>query len=490
MQFLAPAVNHKLDSKGAIKHAIPVSARSSKGDLDMGFRPRAVQKKMYQVLAKHHNAVFVIHRRAGKTKGLLQWMIHCGLNINTQGRPHDSPPRLLYAAPTQKMAKRIAWNYLIEASKIIPGTHVLGGDQPILTLPNGAKIEVLGAHNPDNLRGTYVDVAVLDEYAYMNPDVVHNVLNPQLLDYKGRLVLCSTPAGRNDFWRQYDSYRKKPSASWGAYSCNINESGVFPPEQMEAEKEKYIAQGNIESWEREYMCNFDAPVAGSYWGKIIARLRAEEMITDVPFDPTRKVITCWDIGLRDDTAIWFMQATAGGRVKVIDHISESNISTLEWVKRINEKPYDYEVAVLPHDARKRSSDTLMSFVQHLNMANLRTFVLPKSSPQVRIEAARQVLQVCMFDAKKCEKGLDALSLYQRTFNAETQAFSKQPQHDWTSHSADAFGYGSEFMAVKLGMSNPEAIRATIGMEHSSREIDKMLEPKPDRLVAKIRGRRA
>ena len=48
--------------------------------------------------------------------------------------------------------------------------------------PNGARIQLYGADNPDSLRGIYLDGVVLDEYAQMSPHLWGEVIRPALAD--------------------------------------------------------------------------------------------------------------------------------------------------------------------------------------------------------------------------------------------------------------------------------------------------------------------
>lgn len=48
-----------------------------------------------------------------------------------------------------------------------------------------ARITLGGADNPDNLRGSYYDGVVFDEYGDMKPDAYSLVLRPALADRKG-----------------------------------------------------------------------------------------------------------------------------------------------------------------------------------------------------------------------------------------------------------------------------------------------------------------
>jgi hypothetical protein len=45
-----------------------------------------------------------------------------------------------------------------------------------------------------------------------------------------------------------------------------------------------------------------------------------------------------------------------------------------------------------------------------------------------------------FDAKKCARGVDALSLYRAEHDDKHAVLRPHPVHDWTSHAADAFRY--------------------------------------------------
>ena len=470
-----PAINTP-DIETAEAHLFGVSTTDRKrGTKDLGFRARGCQKQMYKLLERHHNCVFVCHRRMGKTRGLVMWLVRMGLNYTADelDKRRVNKPRFMYIAPNAKMAKRIVWPYLGEIAEQLPGCQVTGGDNPTITLPNGVLIEVIGAHNPDNLRGTYVDIVIFDEYAYINSEAYHSVIMPQLIDFNGRALFCSTPAGRNDFYRLFVSASKNPTMEWGAMKVSVHESGVIDPKRVEQYKQDYIAKDNMEAYEREFLCNFDAPVAGAIWGRIINRLRSEGAVTDVPHDPTRKVIAAWDLGLRDDTAIWFFQITSGGRVRVIDYMGGSGVTLSDWISRVNNKPYDYEVHVIPHDAKKRDHTTGVSFEDFLGRKGIRYHIIPKGSPQERIECGRMALQVCIFDQQRCEYGLDALSLYHRKYNPETQAFEKSPQHDWTSHAADAFGYGAQYLCIKLGLKEPSTKLSTRKITTAA-EIDRLL----------------
>ena len=57
-----------------------------------------------------------------------------------------------------------------------------------------------------------------------------------------------------------------------------------------------------------------------------------------------------------------------------------------------------------------------------------------------INAVRETLPRCWFDADKTESGLECLRQYRSEYDEKKLEFSDNPRHDWTSHAADAFRY--------------------------------------------------
>lgn len=86
--------------------------------------------------------------------------------------------------------------------KNAPGILIRESEKRI-ELPTGGVIEIHSTHYPDNLRGAGLDYVVLDEAAYMHPDVWAEVVRPMLLESQGGALFLSTPRGKNWFWHLY-----------------------------------------------------------------------------------------------------------------------------------------------------------------------------------------------------------------------------------------------------------------------------------------------
>ena len=104
---------------------------------------------------------------------------------------------------------------------------------------------------------------------------------------------------------------------------------------------------------------------------------------------------------------------------------------------VKSKPYVYEEHLLPHDGAARELGTGKTRQEQLQSLGLKTRVVTRQSVDDGINAVRMVLPKSWFDSKKCERGIDALSLYRAEFDEDKQTFGDRAVHDWTSHVADA-----------------------------------------------------
>jgi phage terminase large subunit len=159
----------------------------------------------------------------------------------------------------------------------------------------------------------------------------------------------------------------------------------------------------------------------------------------VPYDGSVLVNTAWDLGIGDDTAIWFWQKV-GREVHLIDYYANRGQALPHYLSVIASKPYAYGKHYAPHDAEGRELFTGKSIAEMALAAGLRMDILPRLDVETGINAARVLFPRCYFDADACAKGLESLMNYRRDFNKRLDEFKPQPVHDWASHGADAFRY--------------------------------------------------
>lgn len=374
-------------------------------------------------------AAIVAHRRAGKTVACINDLIKAAL-LNPRQHP---PPRYGYLAPTYTQAKDVAWSYLKFYTQNIPGIEARESDLQII-LPNGAIVRLYGADNYDRMRGLYFDGVVVDEPADIDPRAWPEVIRPALADYRGWAVFIGTPKGRNHF-HQLVVTGEKNLDDWLVLRLPVSKTKLL------AESELIDARRTMteEQYEQEFECSFDAAIVGTYYGKQMANAEKEKRITGVPYEPLSRVWTAWDLGIADATSIWWAQIV-GREVRIIDYYEASGVDLAHYVREIDSKSYLYAGHILPHDVEAKELGTGKSRKEVLEALGLNCTVAPNLRVEDGINAVRLMLPRCWFDAKRCERGIDAMKLYRSEYDAKLQTLRPRPVHDWTSHAADAFRY--------------------------------------------------
>jgi hypothetical protein len=389
----------------------------------MVYAPRVHQAEIHARLRRFN--VLVCHRRFGKTVLAVNQLIGSSL------RCKKPSPRFAYVAPLLKQAKAVAWDFLLHYSA--PFHTSLTTSELRVDLVNGARITLYGADNPDSLRGIYLDGVVLDEYADMQPRTWTEVVRPALADRKGWAIFIGTPKGQNGFFDLYE--QAKTTHDWYAGMFKMSDTRLM----SEGELASLRATMAPEEYAQEFECSFQAANIGSYYGKILQEAETTGRVMRVPWEPTVPVLTAWDLGMDDATAIWFVQQI-GREVRVIDYYEASGEGLTHYVNHLRTKPYVYGEHLLPHDANVKELGTGLSRVEVLQGLGLNATVVPQQRVEDGINAVRLLLPRCWFDGEKCARGLKALTQYRREWADKLGTWRARPRHDWASHAADAFRY--------------------------------------------------
>jgi len=339
--------------------------------------------------------------------------------------------RAAYIAPLFRQAEEIAWDYLKRYTATIPNIQY-NASKLRCDYPNGSRITLLGADNPDSLRGPYWDAVVFDEYAQTRPKVFPEIIRPALTDRKGWAIFIGTPQGHNHF---YDLWKDaQDNELWASKMYKSSQTNILDKEELRQARDEMTP----EQYEQEFECSFEAALIGAYYGSKIQDATVEGRITSVPYDPILPVHTAWDIGINDATAIWFFQMSPGGEIRNIDYEENNNFGLDYYIKLIKEKPYVYGYHLAPHDMRVREYISGRSRLDYAESLGLR-FEVVKNIPKVDgINAVRTIIPRCWFDEKKCDKGVQALKAYRKEYSDRLSTFRDSPLHDWASNGADAF----------------------------------------------------
>jgi len=253
------------------------------------------------------------------------------------------------------------------------------------------------------------------------------------------------------WWRE-PGYQIDPAgvvipSFYGEYFGRLKaEHGI---ELTDAQKAWYVkkAEQQQEDMKREFPSTpkeaFEASVEGAYYGKQIAEAEQQGRIASFEFDPTTEVHTVWDIGMGDDTAIWFFQI-GRKQIRIVDYYANSGEYAPHYAEILKEKArvrgFRYGRHWLPHDAKVREWGSERTRVESLVKLGVQPSLVPDHTVDDRINATRIVLAQCWFDEEYTTEGLKCLKAYRKEWNEKLGTWYERPRHDWASHGADAFGY--------------------------------------------------
>jgi hypothetical protein len=359
-----------------------------------------------------------------------------------------------HVMPTLKQAKLVAWNMLKDFSRPIPGIKVNNSELEV-TYPTGNIVRLMGADDPDSLRGPGLAGASLDEYSQIAPSTFGEVLSKALGDQLGYCIFSGTIKGKDQLYRLYHSAEK--NRQWYAVWQNIDESLVteegptLTALRRAMEDDRQLVKDGIMSqaeFDQEWYLSPEAAIKGAVYGKQMAEVKQAGRITRVPYDPALPVDTDWDLGIGDNMAIWFSQSLRSGEIHLIDYHEDSGQGISYYAnllhKREDEFGYAYGTHWAPHDIAVRELGTGKSRLEVARSHGIRFEMTPRLTGGIKgeveegIDQARLLLSRCWFNEERCDAGLEALRHYRWDWNTRLNEFKPAPVHDWASHGADAF----------------------------------------------------
>jgi phage terminase large subunit len=195
-------------------------------------------------------------------------------------------------------------------------------------------------------------------------------------------------------------------------------------------------------WEGGYV----SVVEGAYFAKHLTAAKAESRVGKVGPDPLMTMRAFVDIGgtgaKADNFVIWIAQFV-GREIRVLDHYEAQGQpidAHLAWMRSRGYEPGKAQFW-LPHDGDTQDKVRDVSYRSALESAGYAVEVIPnqgKGAASQRIEAVRRLFPVMWFNEATTQAGIDALGWYHEKKD-EARGIGLGPEHDWSSHSADAFG---------------------------------------------------
>lgn len=195
-------------------------------------------------------------------------------------------------------------------------------------------------------------------------------------------------------------------------------------------------------WDGQYA----TAVAGAYFAKHLAKCKEDGRIGVVPIDPMLTIRLFADIGgtgAKADNFVFWAAQFVGLEIRVVDHYEVQGQpwdSHVAWLRKRGYTP-DRAQIWLPHDGDTQDKVIDVSYRSAFESAGYTVTVIPnqgKGAAMARVEKARELFPKVRFNEATTEAGRDALGWYHEKRD-DIRGIGLGPDHDWSSHSADAYG---------------------------------------------------
>lgn len=385
----------------------------------------------------------VWHRRAGKDEICLH---HAAVSMMKR------PGNYWHCLPEFLQGRKAIWTAINahtgkrRIDEVFPDQlrENVSDNEMFIRFKNGSTWQIIGSDRYDATVGAGVAGITYSEWALANPSAwaYHR---PMLQENRGWAAFITTPRGRNHAHALFN--HAMSSKDWFAELLTARDTGALTEAQLDEALAEYIALYGEDigraQFQQEYECSWNAAILGAFFALEMAAVRNEERIVEIEAIEGAPVHRAWDLGVRDDTAIWWFQ-TVGAQCFILDCYAASGVGVEHFAEVIEQRERkhgwkggnDY----VPHDAKIKEWGTGRTRVETMAGMGLNPMLVPLASIGDGINAVRRVLPLCVFHPRCEEEGIAALEQYRREWDDEKKAFRASAVHDWTSHFADAFRY--------------------------------------------------
>lgn len=201
---------------------------------------------------------------------------------------------------------------------------------------------------------------------------------------------------------------------------------------------------NAEQYDHIWEGGYATVVEGAYYAKALEEAKQKGRIGRVSPDPLMTYRAIFDIGgtgaKADAVAIWIAQFV-GREIRVLNYYEAVGQPLATHVNWLRSNGYGSALVILPHDGSTNDKVYDVSYESALREAGFEVTVVPnqgKGAAAMRIEAARRMFPSIWFNEETTQAGIDALGWYHERKD-EARNIGLGPEHDWSSHGADAFG---------------------------------------------------
>ena len=195
------------------------------------------QREVWDAMMSNKNCCLVLPIGSGKSF-LASWLLCIAATTPSIHKGRD----ILYLCPTAPMLRRIIWKDLkLRCIQLwgLRDEQDINNSSLTITFPNGIRIFCLSAET--GLKGINASLVIADEAAEFSQEALQELSNrtrpiPGVRDSQGRMILISTPEGKNAFYDIYQ-YAQSNSDTWIVLHKTWQDMRVQPVSWVESQRQ-------------------------------------------------------------------------------------------------------------------------------------------------------------------------------------------------------------------------------------------------------------
>lgn len=241
-------------------------------------------------------------------------------------------------------------------------------------------------------------------------------------------------------------FRENKDPRYKIIELNFRDNPRFPA-KLERDRQRDM-RDRPEQYPHIWEGGFVTAIEGAYFARhlLAAKTDNPSRIGRVPADPLMTLRAFADIGgtgAKADNFVFWIAQFIGKEVRVLDHYEargQDAATHISWLRERGYEPRKCQIW-LPHDGETQDRVHDASYEGYFKQAGYTVTVIPnqgKGAAKMRVEAAKRLFPAIWFNEATTEGGRDALGWYHEKKD-DDRDIGLGPEHDWSSHSADAFG---------------------------------------------------
>lgn len=239
----------------------------------------------------------------------------------------DHDCRYFYGAPTERQAKRIAWDHFL---KLIPKDWIkaVSVSELIITTTFDTSLYVVGMDRPERIEGGQWDGCVLDESCDLKPGIFDRNVMPALTWHNAWCWRIGVPkrqgVGASEFRDFYERAR----------DGQIEDAAGFTWPSKDIVPEEALKQARATLDPKDFREQFEASFESS-GGGIFHAFDLEYNVRPCSYDPELPLIIGSDFNV--DPMAWVVGHTRDGILEIFDEVWKRDTNTPECLKLLYER---------------------------------------------------------------------------------------------------------------------------------------------------------